>query len=107
MLVFFGNFICQNGVVEYQLDIGFQVVIVGQFSNVCQQEWCIFFINNVLFFGFGDGLIYGCIDRFFWYCKLFWDWVCYYEVIVQFVLLFYCYCMGNFIGVVEMNVDVK
>lgn len=107
MLIFFGNFVCQNGVVEYQLDVGFQVVIVGQFSNVCQQEWCIFFINDFLSFSFSYCLIDCCIDSVFWYSKLFWDWVCYYEVIVQIVLLFYYYCMGNFVGVVEMNVDVK
>lgn len=29
-LVFFGNFTRQNGVVEHQLDIGFQAVTAGQ-----------------------------------------------------------------------------
>ncbi len=32
-LVFFGNFTRQNGVVEHQLDIGFQAITAGQFSN--------------------------------------------------------------------------
>ncbi len=60
-LVFFGNFTRQNGVVEHQLDIGFQAVTAGQLSNARQQEQCTFFTNNALLFGFGDGLIYGCI----------------------------------------------
>lgn len=63
-LVFFGNFARQNGVVEHQLDVGFQAVTASQFSNTSQQERCTFFTNNALLFGFGDGLIYGCIDRF-------------------------------------------
>lgn len=37
-LVFFGNFTRQNGVVEHQLDVGFQAVTAGQFSNARQQE---------------------------------------------------------------------
>ena len=63
-LVFFGNFTRQNGVVEHQLDVGFQAVTASQFSNTSQQERCAFFTNNALLFGFGNGLIYGCIDRF-------------------------------------------
>ncbi len=55
-LVFFGNFTRQNGVVEHQLDIGFQAVTAGQLSNARQQERCTFFTNNALLFGFGDGL---------------------------------------------------
>ncbi len=47
-LVFFGNFTRQNGVVEHQLDVGFQAVTAGQFSNACQQEWRTFFTNNTL-----------------------------------------------------------
>ncbi|STL74574.1 Uncharacterised protein [Escherichia coli] len=39
-LVFFGNFTRQNGVVEHQLDIGFQAVTAGQLSNARQQERC-------------------------------------------------------------------
>ena len=45
-LVFFGNFTRQNGVVEHQLDIGFQAVTASQFSNTSQQERCAFFTNN-------------------------------------------------------------
>mgnify|MGYP007097177589 CR=1 FL=1 len=41
-LVFFGNFTRQNGVVEHQLDVGFQAVTAGQFSNARQQEWRTF-----------------------------------------------------------------
>ncbi len=35
-LVFFGNFARQNGVVEHQLDVGFQAVTASQFSNTSQ-----------------------------------------------------------------------
>ncbi len=33
-LVFFGNFTRQNGVVEHQLDIGFQAVTAGQLYSL-------------------------------------------------------------------------
>ncbi len=82
-LVFFGNFTRQNGVVEHQLDIGFQAVTAGQLSNARQQERCTFFTNNALLFGFGDGLIYGCIDRFLRHRKLFRDRVRYHEATVS------------------------
>lgn len=82
-LVFFGNFTRQNGVVEHQLDIGFQAVTAGQLSNARQQERCTFFTNNALLFGFGDGLIYGCIDRFLRHRKLFRDRIRHYQAAVQ------------------------
>ncbi len=88
-LVFFGNFTRQNGVVEHQLDIGFQAVTAGQLSNARQQERCTFFTNNALLFGFGDGLIYGCIDRFLRHRKLFRDRVRYHEATVQPALPFH------------------
>lgn len=54
-LIFFGNFARQNGIVKHQLDVRFQAIAAGQFSNSRQQERRTLFTDYTLLFSFGNG----------------------------------------------------